>query len=57
MRMAHQHRHHHAVGAFSVTGPGTGDSQAAFAVANSSNNPQFVIQDNGNVGIGTTSPS
>jgi hypothetical protein len=40
-------------GKLSVTGSGTGTG-LAFAVADSANTPRFVIQDNGNVGIATT---
>ena len=43
-------------GRLSITGAGTGTG-IAFATANSNNSPKFVIQDNGWVGIGTTSPS
>jgi hypothetical protein len=43
-------------GKLSVTGSGTGTG-LAFAVANSSNAPKFVILDNGSVGIGTSSPT
>jgi trimeric autotransporter adhesin len=42
-------------GRFSVTGSGTG-STYTFVAANSNNAPLFNIQDNGNVGIGTTNP-
>ena len=38
-------------GRLSITGAGTG-SGIAFATTDSGNNPKFVIQDNGNVGIG-----
>ncbi len=43
-------------GKLSITGSGTGTG-LAFAVADSTNTPRFVIQDNGNIGIGTTTPS
>ncbi|MBM3272028.1 hypothetical protein FJY94_01955, partial [Candidatus Kaiserbacteria bacterium] len=43
-------------GKLSITGSGTGTG-LAFAVADSANTPRFVIQDNGNVGIGTNSPT
>ena len=43
-------------GRLSITGAGTG-SEAGFVFADSTNAPQFVIQDNGNVGVGTTGPN
>ena len=42
-------------GRLSITGSGTGTG-IAFVTADAGNNPKFVIQDNGYVGIGTTSP-